>query len=136
MRAYIAVSFNHRAELDKEIRQVCHILEKAGYNPFVFVDKYAFKKEEEKSMMETAMMELGKSHLLIAETTYKEIGIGIEAGFARAKGIPVIYLRKNTAEHSTTLSGISNYQVIYSDSEDLDNNLQLVLQQVPGRAPV
>ena len=53
-------------------------------------------------MMDHAMRDIKNSKVLIAETTYKGIGIGIEVRYAKAKGIPVIYLRQKNAEHSTT----------------------------------
>lgn len=74
-------------------------------------------------MMQQAMDDIDKCSMLIAETSDKAIGIGIEAGYAKAKGKPVIYLRHKDAEHSTTLSGISDIQIIYSDTDDLATKL-------------
>lgn len=95
--------------------------------PFVFVDQYRFDPSQEREMMSQALADIDRSDLLIAETSDKGIGIGIETGYAKAKGKPVIYVRQAEAEHSTTVSGISDHQIIYSDDRDLGNKLLAVL---------
>ena len=73
------------------------------------------------------MAEIDRCDLLIAETSEKGIGIGIEVGYARAKGKPVIYCRHQEAEHSTTVSGMSDFQLVYQDTEDLKTKLNTIL---------
>jgi 2'-deoxynucleoside 5'-phosphate N-hydrolase len=41
-------------------------------------------------MMAQAFLDIGQSDFLIAETSDKGIGIGIEVGYARAKQKPII----------------------------------------------
>jgi len=53
--------------------------------PFVFVDNYAFSPAREKQMMQQAMNDIDRCDLLIAKTSDKGIGIGIEVGYAKAK---------------------------------------------------
>ena len=79
--------------------------------------------------MQQAMEDINESDWLIALASEKAIGIGIEAGFAKGKGKPVIYIRHMEAEHSTTLSGISDYQIIYVDLQDLAQKLKCIVEQ-------
>lgn len=130
MRAYISVSFNKRKLLDKELTAIITTLKEFGIAAFVFVDHYKFELSEERQMMEQAMNEIDNCDLLIAETSDKGIGIGVEAGYAKAKNKPVIYLRQTDAAHSTTVSGISDSQIIYSDSGDLAKQLALILDNL------
>ena len=130
MRAYISVSFNKRKLLDKELTAIFTTLNEFGIVAFVFVDHYKFELSEERQMMEQAMNEIDNCDLLIAETSDKGIGIGVEAGYAKAKNKPVIYLRQTDAAHSTTVSGISDSQIIYSDSGDLAKQLALILDNL------
>ena len=81
-------------------------------------------------MMAQAFLDIGQSDFLIAETSDKGIGIGIEVGYARAKQKPIIQLRQATAEHSTTVSGTSNYQIIYTDTNNLHEQLKNVLHKI------
>jgi nucleoside 2-deoxyribosyltransferase len=97
--------------------------------PFVFVDNFKFSSDQEKEMMAQALLSIDDCDLLIAETSEKAIGIGIEVGYAKAKGKPVIYIRNRNAEHSTTVSGISDSQIIYHDIKDLREQLTIVLSR-------
>lgn len=128
--AYIAISYSQRKELAKELAAIKEALLASGINPFVFAEQFQFNASQEKEMMQEAMRQLDAADLLIAETSDKAIGIGIEAGYAKAKGKPVIYLRNKNADHSTTLSGISDQQVVYENHIDLKEKLLLLLSQV------
>jgi nucleoside 2-deoxyribosyltransferase len=128
--AYIAISYSKRNELAEELSVIKEALVASGIHPFVFAEKFQFDPSQEKEMMQEAMQQLDAADLLIAETSDKAIGVGIEAGYAKAKGKPVIYLRNKETDHSTTLSGISDQQVIYENRIDLKEKLQMILNQV------
>ena len=130
MKAYISVSLSNRKIVEKEITAINETLDKFKITPFVFVDRYTFHPSEEKQMMEQAMGDIDNCNILIAETSHKAIGVGVEAGYARAKGKPVIYLRRTDAEHSSTVSGISNFKIVYTDTIDLKKQLSVILAQV------
>lgn len=130
MKAYIAVSYSKRKLVDKEIALIIETLNTFDISSFVFVDNYKFDISQEKQMMLQAMTDIENCDILIAETSEKGIGIGIEVGFAKAKGKIVIYVRRQNAEHSTTVSGISDFQIVYSNSEDLKIKLIDTLNQL------
>jgi len=128
--AYIAISYSKRNEMAEELTVIKEVLMTSGINPFVFAEQFQFDPAQEKEMMQEAMRQIDAADLLIAETSDKAIGIGIEAGYAKAKGKPVIYVRNQKTDHSTTLSGISDQQVIYSDINDLREQLLKTLQKL------
>jgi nucleoside 2-deoxyribosyltransferase len=128
MQAYISISFSKRKELEKEVQAIKNALQKCGISGFVFVDEYQFSAKQEKKMMQNAIEDIEKSAILIAETSEKGIGIGIEVGYAKAKNIPVIYMRNSKSEHSTTVSGIADFSIIYSDEKDLEEKLEEILK--------
>ena len=130
MTAYISVSFSQRNDLRKELRAIAGTLTRLNIRPFIFVDCYQFHPDQEKQMMEQALRDLNHCDLLIAETSHKGIGIGIEAGYAKAKGKPVIYVRQQNAAHSTTVSGISDFQIVYADLYDLEKKLEDILAEI------
>lgn len=123
MRAYISISYNKRHELKEELNAIITVLKDAAIESFVFVDNFKFNASQEKEMMRQAMILIDQCDLLIAETTDKGIGIGVEVGYAKAKEKPVIYLRNKNAEHSTTVSGISDFKIVYADTKDLEQKL-------------
>ena len=130
MRAYISVSYQLRNALREELDAIKVALTSHQIEPFLFVDQYQFDPLDEMAMMKQALADIDSCGMLIAETSDKAIGIGIETGYAKARNKPVIYLRKKTAPHSTTLSGISDYRVYYENAADLKMQLESVLKQL------
>ena len=130
MKAYVAVSYNKRQSLSNVLNCITTTLKQYRIEPLVFVDQYQFTITEEKQMMQQAMAAIDDCDILIAETSDKAIGIGIEVGYAKAKGKPVIYVRHADAAHSTTVSGISNFQIIYTNNADLAEALKNIIIQL------
>lgn len=130
MKAYISISFSRRQSMNAELDSIKETLKKFNIEPFVFVDEFKFISTQEKEMMQQVMLSIDDCDLLIAETSDKAIGIGIEVGYAKAKGKPVIYMRNKNAEHSTTVSGISDFQIVYSDEVDLERQLAVVISRI------
>jgi nucleoside 2-deoxyribosyltransferase len=129
-KGYLAISYANRRLFDKEIESLKKMFEKNNVELLVFVDKYNFKSNQEKEMMDTAFNEIDNSNFLIAELTTKSIGVGIEIGYAFAKEIPIIYLRKKNAEYSTTASGSSTYIMEYENEFDLNESMEKILSQL------
>lgn len=127
MKAYISISYKERTTLVQELETISSVLQSHGITAFIFVDQFQFSTAQEKEMMQQAMLSIDECDLLIAETSDKAIGIGVEAGYAKAKGKKVIYLRNKNAEHSTTLSGISDFQITYTGTDELRQKLSIVL---------
>lgn len=134
MKAYISISYQRRRSLNTAITAIMSVLEEHQVESFVFVDHYKFEESQEEEMMRSALGELEQCDLLIAETSHKGIGIGIEAGYAKAKNKPVVYLRHKDAEHSTTLSGASDHRVIYKNTDDLQQQLVLIIKEIIASA--
>jgi nucleoside 2-deoxyribosyltransferase len=130
LKAYISISYENRQILNDELITIASCLNSYKIESHIFVDKYKFSKDQECVMMKQAFADIDSSDILIAETSAKAIGVGIEAGYAKAKNKIVIYLRNNIAEHSTTLSGLSDYRIIYNDAKDLKIKLDQVLNKL------
>jgi 2'-deoxynucleoside 5'-phosphate N-hydrolase len=130
MKAYISVSYSKRKFLDKELKALKDVLHAFEIEPFIFVDQYQFGSNQEKEMMRQAFADIDSSEILIAEVSDKAIGIGIEAGYAKAKNKTIIYCRNINAGHSTTVSGLSDFQIIYADTEDLSCKLRDILKKI------
>ena len=130
MKAYISVSYRGRKLADKALNAIACTLNELKIEPFIFVDYYRFEPLQEKQMMKQAMDDIENCDLLMAETSDKAIGVGIEAGYAKAKHKPVIYLRQKEAAHSTTLAGISDFQIIYEGEDDLQIQLAVIMKKI------
>lgn len=129
-KGYLAISYSNRKLFDSEVESLKNLFSKNNMELLVFVDKYNFKPNQEKEMMKTAFDEIDNSDFLIAELTTKSIGVGIEIGYAFAKKMPIIYLRKKNAEYSTTASGSSNYSIEYENELDLQESIIKLLSKL------
>ena len=118
-KAYLAISYSNRKLFDAEIDKLNTLFQSHNIELLVFVDKYNFKPNQEKEMMQKAFEEINNSDMLIAELTTKSIGVGIEVGYAFANKKPIIYLRKTKSEYSTTTAGCSDYIIEYENEIDL-----------------
>lgn len=135
MKAYIAISYSERENLQQAVDAITETLYLFAITPFIFVDAFQFSAAQEKEMMQQAMAAIDSCDFLIAETSSKAIGIGIEAGYAAAKSKPVIYIRHKDAAHSTTLSGISSYSIQYADGTDLKVQLAETIHMLLAALP-
>jgi hypothetical protein len=124
MKCYFSIARNSRKYFEKEVDVVKGVLKSLGLESIVFVDQYSFLGNQEKEMMQQAMSDIEACELFIAEVSEKAIGVGLEAGYAKGKGKTLIYLRHSEAEHSTTVSGISDYHLIYHTPEHLKTGLE------------
>ena len=129
-KGYLAISYSNRKLFDNEVEGLKKLFKKNNIELLVFVDKYNFKANQEKEMMKTAFNEIDNSDLVIAELTTKSIGVGIEIGYAFAKKIPIIYIRKKNSEYSTTASGSSTYNMEYENEFDLIELMEKLLRQL------
>ncbi len=126
--AFISVSFEHRGEFKEEIKAIKKALQAFNLKPICFVEDYKHKNPSPKKLMADALKAIRKSSILIAEVSYKEIGIGIEVGYAKALNIPIIYLRKQNAPISTTVKGVCDKIIIYKNIQDLKTKLKDALE--------
>lgn len=129
-KAYLSIGYQNREHLGSEIEIIQKTLANFHIQLFIFVDIYRFSADEEKQMMQKAFSEIDSSDLLIAEVSEKAIGVGIEIGYAIAKNKPVIYLRNENAEHSTTAAGTAERVIVYKDSVQLAEKFALAISSL------
>ena len=127
-KAYLAISYSNRKHFDQEVESLKKLFKKYKMELLIFVDKYDFKATQEKEMMTVAFEEIDGSDFLIAELTTKSIGVGIEIGYAYAKKMPIVYLRKKDSEYSTTASGCSVSTIEYENELDLNGKMEKLLK--------
>jgi len=57
---------------------------------------------------------------VVIDVSEKGIGLGIEAGYARAKGKELIVTARKGTEVSTTISGIADQVIDYESISDIN----------------
>ncbi|MEL6406707.1 MAG: nucleoside 2-deoxyribosyltransferase [Chloroflexota bacterium] len=125
--AFLSISFKHRKTVPDVIEAIAEVTNTNDIELIVFVDEYVFQEDEERKMMLASLNDIDRSDFLLAEVSHKAVGVGVEVGYAIGVGKPVIYIRQEKAEHSTTIAGISTYIVTYSSIGELEEKLSKVI---------
>ena len=73
-----------------------------------------------KELMPLTFREIDDSRAVIVEFSEKGVVLGIEAGYAFAKNIPVIVIAPEKADISSTLRGIAKDVITYSSPRELE----------------
>jgi 2'-deoxynucleoside 5'-phosphate N-hydrolase len=123
LKAYLAHKYHPDGHNRLLIEALSTCLENHGFETVcVFRDledwgKITFAPAE---LMHRAFQAIDASDLVVVELSEKGVGVGIEAGYAYARQIPIITLAQRGADISDTLRGISQQVLAYSDLAEVD----------------
>ncbi|MBI2663030.1 hypothetical protein HYX15_00680 [Candidatus Woesearchaeota archaeon] len=94
--------------------------------------QYNFVLPHEKSDKLFDSKELFKSgcDIVIVESSYPKIGVGIEVGWADAYNIPIIAIYKKGFKISSSIKFISEAVIEYNSSDDMVSKLRKVLERI------
>ena len=99
------------------LRKLHRYLSKTALKQYVSLGTQIELSPEE--LMQRTFSEIDLSHLMVIDLTEKGVGLGIEAGYAYAKGIPIAVIAKKGSDISATLQGISQQLFLYDELDDL-----------------
>lgn len=131
MKAYLGIKYHADHKNRDQIDSLSLIIEECGYSVTCITrdieawGKVSFTPNE---LMEKTFQIIDESNFVIIDLSEKGVGLGIEAGYAYSKGIPIIAIAHKT-KISTTLLGISKYNYVYKDKEDLANFIKSILSK-------
>ena len=121
-KAYLAIKFYKDCRNRKLIEQIVESLYKIGFESLAMIrdfEKWGEIKFSPKKLMNLTFEQIDKSDLILVEFSEKGIGLGIEAGYAYAKNIPIIVIAKKGSDISTTMQGVAKKTIFYNDPKDL-----------------
>lgn len=75
-------------------------------------------------LMRLTFSELDACDLLLVDLAEKGVGVGIEAGYAAARGKPIVVIAPTAADVSDTLAGLAQAVWRYADFADLPGILK------------
>ncbi len=85
-----------------------------------------------RELMRLAFDAIAASSAVVVEFTEKGVGLGIEAGYATARGVPVFVVHQPGADVSTTLAGIAKEVFEYTDAGSLGAAARSIVARLPG----
>ena len=125
-KAYLAIKYHPDNQNRQLIEELASALDQAGWTSWVVVrdledwGRIAFTPRE---LMERSLDLLNACELCVVECTEKGVGVGLEAGYAHAKGIPILLLARYGSHISTTLRGIASQVILYNSPEELPEQI-------------
>jgi len=130
MKAYISIDYVGRKKLNKEIIALGMALASANVEQHIFVDKNPMEEGQESELITKALQEIDLCNFVILECTHLNVTSCIEAGYAKAKRKPIVYLQNENTAISPILSGISNFHILYSSPKDLFDQMSEFLKNI------
>jgi nucleoside 2-deoxyribosyltransferase len=122
MKIYLAIKFYPNQQNRVQIETISSILERQGVETVCIardVERWGQVHFSPAELMQRSFAEIEASDRVVVELTEKGVGVGIEAGYAYAKGIPIITIARKGADISATLEGISQKVFLYDDIDEL-----------------
>lgn len=123
MKAYIGIKYHEDYKNKLIVNKIAYVLENKGYETICIVRDINMKESNKYTSYELMKLTLEKidiCDLVVIDLTEKGVGLGIEAGYAYAKEIPIITIARSGSDISETLEGISKKIIFYNNIEDLD----------------
>ncbi len=121
-RVYLAIKYDPQNRNRQLIEQLAAVIEQVGWSSHVVVrdlEAWGEKSFAPGNLMENSLALLSTCDLCLVEGSVKGVGVGIEAGYAYAKGIPVVVIASMGTNISTTLTGIAQTILYYESPHSL-----------------
>ena len=126
MKSFLSIKFWGDDRNREDVEAVIDAIDRAGFSVFCFRrdaeewGKNQFKPEE---MMRMTFKQIEQSDVVVANVTHWPIGVGVECGYAYAKGIPIISICPADAKMANTVGGLARHIIKYKSYDDLGKQL-------------
>ncbi len=121
-RAYLGIKYHQDNRNKDEIGSLATALRKDEIETICIVrdiERWGDVQLSSQELMKITFKEIDKSDLVVLEMSDKGVGLGIEAGYASAKGKPLIVLVKDKRKLSQTMHGIADVVISYNQPEEI-----------------
>ncbi|MDE0299876.1 MAG: nucleoside 2-deoxyribosyltransferase [Candidatus Poribacteria bacterium] len=122
MKAYISIKYHADNNNKEYIENITSALGRNGIETVCIardIEKWGEVQMSPHELMQEAFAEIDSSDLLVGDLTEKGVGLGIEAGYAYARQIPIVVIARQGSDISTTLQGIARKLFLYDEFEEL-----------------
>jgi 2'-deoxynucleoside 5'-phosphate N-hydrolase len=122
VKTFLSIKYYADHSNRPRIEAIAAALEARGFETICIardVEQWGQLKFDACELMRRTIAVIDASDLVVVDLTEKGVGVGIEAGYAHAKNIPVVTIAQTGADISDTLRGISHAIFDYADVDDL-----------------
>jgi len=127
VRAFLSIKYWGDFRNQEEVRSLIGVIEELGLDVYCVVEhaeRWGQVILEPRELLRRTFEEIDKSDLLIANVADWPIGVGVEAGYAFARGIPVLCIWPEGSRLANTVAGLAEAVVSYCDPQDLKAKLE------------
>jgi nucleoside 2-deoxyribosyltransferase len=120
VKAYIAIKYHPDNSNRPHIEQISEALARNGIESVCVardLERWGEVHFPPGDLMKKSFAAIDACDLMVVDLSEKGVGVGIEAGYAHARGIPILTIARAGADISTTLQGISQ-EVFWYESGD------------------
>ena len=138
MQLYLAIKYHADHHNRTAIEAITAVLAAQGHTVFCVardLEQWGAVSFAPAELMRHSFQAIDGADALIVDLTEKGVGLGIEAGYAYANGIPVVTIAPTGADISATLRGITAHLFFYTAYGDLAQ-LPLPSSSRPAKALV
>ena len=132
MNVYFAIKYHSSLKNRKQTELILKTLESLGIaTAFVQrdVEDWSSLRFSPAELMKASFALIDQSDCLLMDISEKGVGLGIEAGYAYAKKIPLTVIAKEYSDVSTTLKGICAGPHFYADERDMVRLIKTLFSQ-------
>lgn len=122
MQIYLAIKFHSDNQNRPLIEAISSHFSSQGHSVICAVrdfEKWGAKIFEPQELLFKAFKAIESSDVVLIEATEKGMGVGIEAGFAFARNIPIVTAAKHGSDISINLRSLSSKVISYSDIREI-----------------
>jgi len=138
MKAYIGIKFHPDNRNRATIELLSQLLASCGFETVCVrrdLEQWGAVPFSPEALMQQTCTVIDTCDLVVIELTEKGVGLGIEAGYAYARGLPVVTIARVGADISTTLRGISTAVCLYRGATELGAFFSRVREALTDTAP-
>jgi nucleoside 2-deoxyribosyltransferase len=122
MKAFLAIKYHLDNANRPRIEGISAALETCGFETTCIardVEQWGQVQLDPAELMDRAFAEMDKCDVVVVDVSEKGVGVGIEAGYAHARRIPILAIAGQGADMPTTLRGISRRIFWYGRFDEL-----------------
>ena len=122
MRVYLAIKYHEDHSNQDRIAAISSALVRNVCETFCVardLEQWGVVHFSPEVLMQKSFDAIDASDVVVVDLTEKGVGVGIEAGYAFAKQIPIITIARADSDISDTLRGISRAVFLYATFDEL-----------------
>ena len=122
MRAYLGIKYHADNRNQAVVEALSAALADCGVATSCVardLERWGAVRFEARDLMRRTFDLIEGCDFVVTELSEKGVGLGIEAGYAYARKVPVVTVAKRGSDISETLKGISSHVLLYEEVSDL-----------------